>query len=265
MTHTEMPEEEQVAPAVVALVFLDEACASPEGLLRSIAAQDYPSLTAFVQHTGAIDASLIAEILPAAIRREVPEGATPSEVFNDAIASVDGAPFLCTVHGSITLDAAVVRTLVEEAFRSSAAVVGPKFTAADGSGRLIDVGWYTDRTGHPYSGIEIDELDQEQRDGVRDVFFVAQALMLMRSDLIDEIGTFDIRCEPGAAELDFCWRARIAGGRVLVAPDARVSVAGETVLRHSVHFPVARTRARSQRVSVVALLGHSRWRCVGVH
>ncbi|MGB2757759.1 MAG: hypothetical protein WBD02_08870 [Acidimicrobiia bacterium] len=253
MTHTEMPEEEQVAPAVVALVFLDEACASPEGLLRSIAAQDYPSLTAFVQHTGAIDASLIAEILPAAIRREVPEGATPSEVFNDAIASVDGAPFLCTVHGSITLDAAVVRTLVEEAFRSNAAVVGPKFTAADGSGRLIDVGWYTDRTGHPYSGIEIDELDQEQRDGVRDVFFVAQALMLMRSDLIDEIGTFDIRCEPGAAELDFCWRARIAGGRVLVAPDARVSVAGETVLRHSVHFPVARTRALVRNASAWSL------------
>src|SRR5439155_16961686 len=33
---------------------------------------------------------------------------------------------------------------------------------------------------------------------------------------------FDPRAEPGAADLDLCWRARLVGARVVVAPDARV-------------------------------------------
>ena len=48
-----------------------------------------------------------------------------------------------------------------------------------------------DRFGVPHSGIEPGELDQEQHDTVRDVFFVSSTVMLVRADLFDELGGFD--------------------------------------------------------------------------
>ena len=50
-----------------------------------------------------------------------------------------------------------------------------------------------DHYGVPFSGIEPDEVDQEQHDGVRDVFYVSHAAMLVRADLFHELG----RLRPG--------------------------------------------------------------------
>src|SRR5207248_5745568 len=96
--------------------------------------------------------------------------------------------------------------------------------------------------GGPYTGIEPGELDQEQHDGVRDVFYVTTALMLVRVDLFNELGGFDPATFPGAEDLDLCWRARLAGARVLVAPDARVA-----------HREAADERARGGRPDESAL------------
>ena len=79
-----------------------------------------------------------------------------------------------------------------------------------------------DHYGVPFSGIEPGEVDQEQHDAVRDVFYVSDAVMLVRADLFHELGGFDPATFPGSDDLDLCWRARLAGARVLVAPDARV-------------------------------------------
>ena len=78
-----------------------------------------------------------------------------------------------------------------------------------------------DHYGVPFSGIEPDEVDQEQHDAVRDVFFVSHAVMLVRADLFHELGGFDAATFPGADDVDLCWRARLAGARVIVAPSAR--------------------------------------------
>ena len=48
-----------------------------------------------------------------------------------------------------------------------------------------------DHYGVPFSGIEPGEVDQEQHDGVRDVFYVSHAAMLVRADLFHELGGFD--------------------------------------------------------------------------
>ncbi len=79
-----------------------------------------------------------------------------------------------------------------------------------------------DHYGVPFSGIEPGEVDQEQHDGVRDVFYVSHAAMLVRADLFHELGGFDPATFPGADDIDLCWRARLAGARVIVAPAARV-------------------------------------------
>jgi len=43
----------------------------------------------------------------------------------------------------------------------------------------------------------------------------------VRADLFRELGGFDPDAFPGSEDLDLCWRARLAGARVMVAPDAR--------------------------------------------
>ena len=161
---------------------------------------------------------------------------------------VEGAPFLLFCHDDVALDPSAVRILVEEAYRSNAAILGPKLVSADNPEVLLEVGRAIDRFGAPYTGIEPGEIDQEQHDGVRDVFYVPTATMLVRTDLFTELEGFDPETFPGAEDLDLCWRARLAGARVLVVPDARVA-----------HHEASGARARADRPNESAIV-HSRVR-----
>ena len=88
--------------------------------------------------------------------------------------------------------------------------------------RLLQVGLAADKTGVPLSPVEPGELDQEQHDAVRDVFFVPGACTLVRADLFAALGGFDPGIDLLGEDLDLCWRAHVAGARVLIAPAGRV-------------------------------------------
>ena len=152
------------------------------------------------------------------------------------------------------MDPTALRVLVEEAYRSNAGIIGPKLVSADNPEILLEVGRAIDRFGAPFTGIEPGELDQEQHDGVRDVFYVTTATMLVRTDLFEELDGFDPATFPGAEDLDLCWRARLAGARVLVAPDARVAhreAADDRATRRSARRVRARPVARAGALHLV--------------
>ncbi len=106
-----------------------------------------------------------------------------------------------------------IRVLVEEAYRSNAAIVGPKLVSSEDPEVLLEVGRSIDRLGGSHTGIEPGELDQEQHDAVRDVFYVSSAALLVRAALFAELGGFDPETSPGSEDLDLCGRARLAGAR----------------------------------------------------
>ncbi|MDQ1467674.1 MAG: hypothetical protein QOH10_2089, partial [Actinomycetota bacterium] len=164
----------------------------------------------------------IATGMPTAFVRRLPENLGFAAAANEALHTVEGATFLLFCHDDIALDPDVVRVMVEEAYRSNAAIVGPKLVDYDDPHVLVEVGMAIDHYGVPFSAIEPGEIDQEQHDGVRDVFFVSHATMLVRADLFRELGGFDVATAPGSDDIDLCWRARLVGARVLVAPEARV-------------------------------------------
>ena len=91
----------------------------------------------------------------------------------------------------------------------NAAIIGPKLVEYDHPDVLLEVGMAIDRFGVPHSGIEPGELDQEQHDAVRDVFFVSSTVMLVRSDLFAELGGFDAMTFPGAEDLDLALVATV--------------------------------------------------------
>jgi GT2 family glycosyltransferase len=218
----EHPGEGRTAPAVVAVVVARGSADHLEDCLAGLAESDYPDLTVLVMAASAPDLTTrVAGVLPRAFVRTVERNGFAAAA-NDALATVTGAPFLLFCHDDVVVDPRALRLLVEEAYRSNAAVVGPKVVDVERPEILRDVGWSVDRFGVPHSDIVEDELDQEQHDAVRDVFFVSDTCMLVRADLFAALDGFDVACDPGADALDFCWRARLAGARVIVAPDARV-------------------------------------------
>ena len=262
---TEVPDSDIAAPPVVAIVVTAGAGPWLEAALASLAAQDYPALSVLVLDNAADEdpTARIAAQLPAAFVRRLPENVGFAAAANEALHSVEGATFLFFCHDDVVLDPDAVRVMVEEAYRSNAGIVGPKLVDYEHPEVLLEVGMTVDHYAVPFSAIEPGEIDQEQHDGVRDVFFVSHASMLARADLFKELGGFDVGTSPGSDDIDLCWRARLVGARVLVVPASRVrhrlatAVDERRTRRQSPHEARAATRARvrllSKSYSTVAL------------
>jgi hypothetical protein len=120
------------------------------------------------------------------------------------------------------LDPGAVGALVEESLRSDAGIVGPKLVAYGAPEILLQVGMSSDKTGVMTPLVERGELDQEQHDRVRDVFTIPGGCTLVRAELFEALGGFDPAITFLGEDLDLCWRAHLAGARVVVVPAARV-------------------------------------------
>jgi GT2 family glycosyltransferase len=232
LEHDDESEPARAVPPVVAVMVTNDAGSWLEESLAALGAQDYPALSSLVLDNGSAQdpTDRVASALPGAFVRRCPASGGFAAAANEALASVEGAVFLLFCHDDVVLDPDAVRLMVEEAYRSNAGIVGPKVVDRDHPDVLLEVGMSVDHYGVPFSGLEPGEVDQEQHDGVRDVFYVSHVAMLVRADLFHELGGFDPATFPGADDIDLCWRARLAGARVVVAPAARVRHGRATVL-----------------------------------
>ena len=219
-------ESQPYAPPVVAVVVAKEPGESFEEALVSLGGQDYPNQSVLVMDAGRRGGGdlsrRVAAVLPDAYLRRMSGDDGFAVLANDVLETVKGASFLAFCHQDVALEPDAVRLMVEEALRSNAGIVGPKVVEWDRPDRLLDVGLAVDKTGACTQLVERGELDQEQHDGVRDVFAVSSTCMLVRADLFAELGGFDPSMGDHGADVDLCWRAQLLGARVVVAPEARV-------------------------------------------
>lgn len=140
----------------------------------------------------------------------------------------------------------------------SVTVAGCKQLDWNARRRLIDVGLSTSRWAERLTLIEADELDQGQYDGRSDTFAVNSAGMLVRRDVWEELGGFDPGLPGTGDDVDFCWRNRLAGHRVVVVPTAGMF--------HVSHRPHALGSASAARKAQVHLrLKHAVWWKVPLH
>jgi GT2 family glycosyltransferase len=219
------PVEAQ-APPVVAAVLTRGPAPSLEECLASLAAQDYPNLSVLVLATDAGDDLVrrVAGVLPSAYVRRLDGELGFGAAANEVLGMVEGAAFYAFLDDGVRPDPSALRALVEEAYRSNAGVVGPKLVEWDAPEHLRAVGLNVDKFGVRSPVVEPGELDQEQHDAVRDVFLVPSTCMLVRADLFATLGGFDPAIDRAGEDLDLCWRAQVAGARVVVVPGARVEV-----------------------------------------
>lgn len=219
------PDEDLVAPPVVVVMVAHDPGAWWTDALSSLAMQTYANLSVLVIDTasGRDLSAELARILPSAHLRRLDEDPGYGAAANEALGSVEGAAFLLLCHDDVVFDPGAVQAMVEEAFRSNAGIVGPKVVEWDDPRRLVQVGLGADKFGAPSPLVDRGELDQEQHDAVRDVYTVPGGAVLVRADLFTTLGGFDPAIDFLGEDLDFCWRAHIAGARVLVAPAATVA------------------------------------------
>jgi GT2 family glycosyltransferase len=216
-----MPDE---APPVVAIVVASDPGPWFEESLAALGNQDYPNLSVLVVDAGSLrnPAGRVARVLPSAFVRRVEQNKGFGATANDALTAVRGASHLLFCHDDVAPAPDAVRRMVEEAYRSNAGVVAPKLVAWNEPSRLLQVGLGADKYASPIARVESGEIDQSQHDEVREVFAAPGGCTLVRADLFETLGGFDEEMSLFGEDVDFSWRAQIAGARVVVAPAARV-------------------------------------------
>lgn len=262
------------APPVQVVVVAHEPGPWFEQALTSLAAQDYPryAVTVLLGELDASDtdvgsetdeepdgrsvvAAQIRAALPDADVRRVDSGLGYSETANEMLADSSPPAFYLFCHDDVVLSSDVVRLMVEEAIRSNASVAGPKIVDWDRPDVLLEVGLDVDKLGHPVSRIEEGELDQEQHDGVSDVFVVSGAAQLIRADLFHALDGFDAAMSVTGEDVDFCWRSHVAGARVMVVPSAVVRHRSNAIQERRGQSDVERLSERHRVRTLLSVYG----------
>ncbi|HUW78017.1 MAG TPA: glycosyltransferase family 2 protein [Candidatus Nanopelagicaceae bacterium] len=102
----------------------------------------------------------------------------------------------------------------------SVAIAGPKLRGWHDREHLLEVGISIAGNGARWTGLERRERDQGQHDGVREVLSVSTAGMLVRADVLHELGGFDPHLSLFRDDVDFGWRAHVAGHRAICVTEA---------------------------------------------
>lgn len=212
------------APAVVAVVVTTDPGSWFEETLRALAAQDYESLSVLVVVAGGTcdPTELVASVLPDAFVGHLDGACGFGAAVNHAMTMIEGAPFLLLCHDDCAPAVGAVRLMVEESFRSNAAVVSPKVVRWEDERALLHVGQGVDKTGAVVERVQDGEVDAGQHDAVRDVFVAPGGCTLVRTDLLRAVGGYDAAAGVAGDDLDLSWRAHVAGARIVVAPAAVV-------------------------------------------
>ncbi len=239
---------ESRAPAVVAVVVTTGAGPGLEVTLASLVAQDYGELSLLVIANGEYSdvATRVAQVAPSAFVRSLDDNRGFGPACNEAGTSVEGSVFLLLCHDDVRLDPDAVQQLVEVAFRTNAGIVTPKVVAYDDPLVLLHVGQTCDRFGVVQERVDPGEIDHGQQDLERDVFVAPGGVTLVRTDLFTTLRGFDPMIPALGEDLDLCWRAQMAGARVVVAPSARVAHR-ETIATGERPISALRTRKSSRQ------------------
>ncbi|WP_419919981.1 glycosyltransferase [Candidatus Poriferisocius sp.] len=193
-------------------------------MLESVAAQDHPGVEVTVVDTGseADPTARVHRFLPQATVLRLGGNPGFAVAANRALDTAPRSGFLVVCHDDVSLAPNALRLMAEEAVGSNAGIIGPKYVDWDDPSRIRQVGLMVDRAGGLFPTVEAGELDQQQHDAVEEVFAVPGGCVLVREDLFRAVGGFDPEMPFCYEQVDLCWRARIRGARVMVAPSAVV-------------------------------------------
>ncbi len=167
-------------------------------------------------------------------------GSFPDAV-RHALRSID-SEWVWLVHDDANPDPGALAALLEAAEESGADILGPKLREWPSLRRLLEAGLTISATGRRETGLELGEYDQGQHDTIREVLAVNTAGMLVRREVLEELGGFDSQLPLFGNDIDFGWRAARAGYKTVIVPGAIVFHA------EAAHRGLRRTRLLGRRL-----------------
>ena len=147
--------------------------------------------------------------------------------YNRAIAQLPGYDYYVLLNSDVECTphwVEPIEQLLDQ--HDNIAVVQPKlmmydrrdtFEYAGGAGGFIDSYGYPFCRGRLFSTLE---KDHGQYDDIRDVFWATGAAMFVRASVWNELGGLDGDFFAHMEEIDFCWRVKNAGYRVMYSPQS---------------------------------------------
>jgi GT2 family glycosyltransferase len=228
---TSVPASTERVPSVLVVLVVRDDAERLRTCLSALAAQTYPRLAVVAVDDASSDGShdLLVQALGdgRVIRLSTPQG--PAGAFQAAmdLPVAAAADQILMLRADTALDdpddvARMVEAAVGITGIDRVGIVGAKVVDWNDPRLLRNVGTSADRFGHPYAPLQPGEIDQGQFDRVLEVLGVSSAAMLISRDTWQRIGPFDERLPVASQDLDYGWRARIGGFRVLMTPLALV-------------------------------------------
>ncbi len=246
-------------PLVVAVLVANDPGDWLEESLAALVDSDYPNLSLMVVDNGSRVpiATRVVDSAPDAflIRNESNLGF--ARAVNEAVKSVPSAAYLLICHDDAAVAPDAVSVMVEDALRMNAAIVAPEIVAWDYPDRVLSLGFDVDRTGAVRSRVDVGDLDQDQYPIVEEVFAASATAMLVRHDLFTALGGFDSEMFLFGEDVDLCFRAQLAGARVIASSFAKVRHMGILVsgpvnaYLASKYQPIRRRLRRAERTFYV--------------
>jgi GT2 family glycosyltransferase len=207
------------------LVVHDGATWLPE-VVASIASQTRKADQIVAIDTGSIDSSAKllkgARIPVATLDREVGFGAAVAHGVAQLPSHIaDSQEWIWILHDDCILHPGALEALLAATEdRPNVVMAGPKLLGWHDRTHLIEQGISIASNGARWTGLEPAEYDQGQHDGIHEVLAVSTAGALIRRDIFEELGGFDLNLELFRDDIDFGWRVRVAGHSVIAVSDA---------------------------------------------
>ena len=212
-------------PPVVAVIVTHDPGPWFEETLESLGAQTYPALSVLVIDAASDEnpTARIASVLPTAYVRRLDRNAGFGAAANEVLGSVEGAAFYLFCHDDVALDPDAVRTprrggvpLQRRRRRAQARRLGRCPARCSRS---------APRSTRPASSRPSPSRASSTRSSTTRSATCSSCpggCTLVRADLFAALGGFDAGIDYLGEDLDLCWRAHVAGARVLVVPSAQV-------------------------------------------
>jgi len=188
-------------------------------MLRSLAAQTYPRLETIVVDNHSTDGSIEAlePYWPQVRFLRRPRNGGFADAVNAGVEHAQGA-WVGVLNADLELEPDAVAAWVERALASPGAgavaakmmlASHPRFINSIGNS-IVRMAWGSDN----FMGV----LDEGQFDGVEEVWGACFGAVLLSREALDRVGPLDPEYFLYYEDLDWCYRARLAGYRVVTAP-----------------------------------------------
>ena len=192
--------------------------------LSSLETQTYANFKTIVYDNASSDhtAYFIKQFFPEVIllRNERNLGFAKANNLAIKFALDKGADYILLLNNDTITDSGLIEQLVQTLDSDNTlGIAGPIVFDMNNKSVIQEFGMSCDRFGCPMPSNNQIVADHKK---ISEVFYVSGCALMMKKEVLVKIGLFDDKYFMFAEDLDLCWRAQLAGYRVVVDKEAKI-------------------------------------------